>query len=364
MGPTYKKFWSERLGVLESVLATLAQGGIPSPFDVSAIISVGDRRRYQGSVCSDQKSKCSYAHLACLRKLIDPACSRYPDLAFRFCIDRTLRLTVTARQKQQLHRAPETAPATLLAPCATNPMGPAAVHTSETGNATHPSESGVESEALDPTVACEEIHRLIHLCPLYRGPEDTPFGDGLYLLFEHGETCSHGAALPSGGRKDRIVRVGRNDKPNWLPNRVDLHYKPASSAKANSVLQRHLGGALLRQDASDHPCLEHWENWKRKTCPQCAQHSARLARYLRDNCRLRFVKIDDSDARARFEELLIATVAACTVCRPSDAWLGRYARSERIKTSGLWNHDFAKTPPPPRRRISQADLEELAELVR
>jgi hypothetical protein len=68
--------------------------------------------------------------------------------------------------------------------------------------------------------------------------------------------------------------------------------------------------------------------------------------------------IPDRAERNRFEALLVATVAACTQCQPSERWLGRHAWHSTVKLSGLWNRDFVGDP-----TISETDLRRLEQLV-
>jgi hypothetical protein len=40
------------------------------------------------------------------------------------------------------------------------------------------------------------------------------------------------------------------------------------------------------------------------------------------------------------EEKLVATVSLCPICKPSEDWLGKYAYSEKVRSSGLWNSSY------------------------
>ena len=40
------------------------------------------------------------------------------------------------------------------------------------------------------------------------------------------------------------------------------------------------------------------------------------------------------------EKKLVATISLCTVCKPSNDWLGLYTYSEDVRKSGLWNSDY------------------------
>lgn len=60
--------------------------------------------------------------------------------------------------------------------------------------------------------------------------------------------------------------------------------------------------------------------------------------------KFRCVQIADQQERNEFEKLLIATIAACKVCQPSPQWLGRFAYSEDVRRTGLWNSDHVSGP--------------------
>lgn len=74
----------------------------------------------------------------------------------------------------------------------------------------------------------------------------------------------------------------------------------------------------------------------------------------------RVIPVDSVDERRAFEEKLIATIAACPVCRPSHSWLGRFAWSEKVRRSGLWNSNFVDSPA----RLTEKALARLEQLAR
>ncbi len=65
-----------------------------------------------------------------------------------------------------------------------------------------------------------------------------------------------------------------------------------------------------------------------------------VSMFLRSKLWFRCVEIRDRVERNRFESLLIATIAACSVCRPSRQWLGQQAYSLDIRNTGLWNSQY------------------------
>jgi hypothetical protein len=69
---------------------------------------------------------------------------------------------------------------------------------------------------------------------------------------------------------------------------------------------------------------------------------AAVSALLRESLWFRCVAIADIQERNQYEEVLIATVAACQVCCPSGQWLGRYAYNTKVLQSGLWNSNHVR----------------------
>lgn len=203
--------------------------------------------------------------------------------------------------------------------------------------------------------ACSEVHTLLARLPIRARPDEVPFRDGLYFFFEQGETSRHG---PTG----RVVRVGNHPRADGgLVRRLRQHY---SGNKNGSVFRKLLGGALLRSRDPDSPCLAprpgkgHWELQDARPCARCRFLETELSSSLRVRFRFRCIEIPDRQERNRFEEMLVATLAQCPVCRPSGAWLGRHAYAGRVRESGLWNVQFSDG-----RVLSRPALRRFAELV-
>jgi hypothetical protein len=96
-------------------------------------------------------------------------------------------------------------------------------------------------------------------------------------------------------------------------------------------------------------------------CEKCKPTEANVTKILENNFRFRCLKIDDLALRNIMEEKLIATVSLCPVCKPSKNWLGRFAYSENVRSSGLWNSDYVFETG---KRLNQYDLEKFQELIR
>ena len=206
------------------------------------------------------------------------------------------------------------------------------------------------SAGLAAEEACFEVHSTLQVLPLLTSPSEVPFGDGLYFFYEDGETSEH---APDG----RVVRVGNHPHSDGsLRKRLAQHF---SGRKNGSVFRKFLGGALLRRRDPGCLCLApapgkgHWDLQDAKTCPECRPLEADVSALLRTSFRFRCVMIEDRPERNELEELLIATLAACPVCRASPSWLGQYAYSEKVRSSGLWNSRGVGGPIISRRQLDR-----------
>lgn len=191
--------------------------------------------------------------------------------------------------------------------------------------------------------------------PAFEHPRDVTIKDGLYFFYEGGESSPH---APSG----RVVRIGNHPRSDGtLVRRLRQHYQ---GRKNGSVFRKFVGGALMRVDNRDHPCLApapgkgHWERQNEKVCDRCRPVEQRVSRLLRTRFRFRCVAIQEREVRNTFEELLIATLSCCRVCQPSGHWLGRHAYSGIIRETGMWNSQFAGGAP-----MSAAELGRFADYV-
>jgi len=182
--------------------------------------------------------------------------------------------------------------------------------------------------------ACREIHSALQALPRLTSPAEVPFRDGLYFFYEDGERSEHAA-------HGRVVRVGNHpNKQGGLVSRLKAHY---TGNKNSSVFRKFLGGALLRRHDPHSPCLlpspgkGHWEKHNAKACQECHPEEREVSQLLQGSFRFRCVEVVDQAERNDLEKVLIATIAACPVCEPSVTWLGRYAYSDKVRSSGLWN---------------------------
>lgn len=187
-----------------------------------------------------------------------------------------------------------------------------------------------------PEEACAAVHRALSDLPVFSLPKWLPFKDGLYLFYERGEASGHG---PDG----RIVRIGNHPRSDGrLEQRLRMHY---SGNKNGSVFRTLLGGALIRKQDPSSSCFVHWEKHMAKSCSLCRPIEADVSALLRKQFSFRLVAIPERADRNTMEALLVATIAACRICQPSPAWLGRYAYSAKVRASGLWNSEFVGGEP-------------------
>lgn len=172
---------------------------------------------------------------------------------------------------------------------------------------------------------------------MYQVPERSLPKNGLYFSYEDGEVNSH-----DGG--PRIVRVGNHPhSQNRLYGRLCNHYY---ENKNSSVFRKLLGGALMRRQDLNHACLKpapgkgHWEKQGERTCERCGPFEKEVSALLRERFRFRVVGIDDMEFRNLMERKLIGILSECPKCQPSGDWLGRFAYSEKVRRSGMWNSDY------------------------
>lgn len=337
MASKYDGFWHERLDEIASLIELAAEGRSPE-LDVIGLQRLGQRASWYGSaVVRNEDCEAVMAHMVAFAKLIVDAglCGRWPALQFRFTVKESCRLSVTA------------------AGATATSQGLGARSSPKVSEATMPLVS-----AADAALACAEIHRLVEQLPLLESPAEVAFANGLYFFYETGEASEH---APAG----RIVRVGNHPRAQGrLKARLGDHYRTRDGAKNGSVFRRYLGGALMRRDHPASGCLlprpgaGHWEHQGGAACEGCAHYEDLVTGHLRGSFRFRCLRIDDMGERNRFEARLIATIAACPICRSSPTWLGRHAYSCAVQNSGVWNSDFVGGP-----ALDERDLQRLQELV-
>jgi len=179
----------------------------------------------------------------------------------------------------------------------------------------------------EPTVT-DVVHALAATLPRHRHPfsrRDIP-ANGVYLLFESGETVTTGDGLV-----ERIVRVGTHTGEGRLGRRLAIHY---SGDRRRSVFRLHVGAALLARDDPAAPRLAEWTGAKQTPMPEVEEV---VTGYLRERFTFCCIPVPDKDERLALEQAVIALLAQYPPGPPSDGWLGLHAPRPEIRRSGLWN---------------------------
>jgi hypothetical protein len=183
---------------------------------------------------------------------------------------------------------------------------------------------------------CEELHLWANALPRVSCPFDPralPL-NGLYLLFENGETA-HGTS--------RIVRVGTHTGNDQLRSRLQQHFIVEN--KDRSIFRKNIGRALLNKEHD--PFLSDWEldltskqakvkYYGRIDIKRQKAIERRVSDYIQSSFSFVVLRVDDKHQRLRLESRLISTLSLCETCRPSPAWLGLFSPKEKIRESGLW----------------------------
>ncbi len=184
---------------------------------------------------------------------------------------------------------------------------------------------------------CFDLHQLFNQLPRYHFPYDLYQApkNGIYVLFERGEKA-HGC--------DRIVRVGSHRGDDRLIGRLDEHY--INENKDRSIFRKNIGRALLAKNGDEF--LDKWdmdrttrrakENyWSQADSDKQAIVESKVTAVIRTNFSFSLIPMNMGEIRRLYESRIIATIAQCSECKPSDNWLGRYSPVEKIRKTGLWN---------------------------
>lgn len=183
------------------------------------------------------------------------------------------------------------------------------------------------------STSCQWLHEQLDESPIIRYPFDIDElpDNGIYFFYEDGEIWGHGRAKP------RIVRIGTHKDGNFK-SRISEHFllnesKMNSSANTTapherSIFRKNLGRALLEGD----DYLKVWEidftttANKRKyaylrNVEKEKKVESQITKLLRERFWFRFILLEGQAGRmgsSGLESRLIATVANCQVCKPSE----------------------------------------------
>ncbi|MDR2925460.1 MAG: hypothetical protein LBU76_05880 [Azoarcus sp.] len=183
---------------------------------------------------------------------------------------------------------------------------------------------------------CEYIHYLFNRTQRYRFPfsENEIPKNGIYIMFEKGETAHSG---------DRIVSIGTHTGQDNLPSRLKEHFLREN--KDRSIFRKNIGRALLTRNKDSY--LEIW-NKDLTSAEARKKYSGMIDRdkqreiekevtaHIQNNCTFIVFEVVDKNIRLELESKIISTVNLCKICAPSKNWLGNYSPKEKIRASGLW----------------------------
>ena len=175
---------------------------------------------------------------------------------------------------------------------------------------------------------CLLLHKLISHLPVYswKTIDEIPFLNGIYFVFEKGETY-HGL--------DRIVRIGINKEPDRLKKRLKNHFSDNNHQK--SIFIKHIGRAYLNQANDDY--LKIWNMKKPGTLRNLQKqnyYQEKASQYLRNNMTFTTIYIEDTATRKRLEGAVISTLFHTDDFLPSKHWIGHFSPEEKIRNSGMW----------------------------
>ena len=179
---------------------------------------------------------------------------------------------------------------------------------------------------------CMELHRIFNEAKHYNASEigSVPFENGIYIVFEKGETYS---------TYDRIVRVGTHTSPDRLKERLKDHFLREN--KDGSIFRKNIGIAMLNK-AMD-PYLPVWkidtskpENFHFIDSEKQSNVETCVSAYLRQNITFAVIRVNDGMQRLRLEEAIISTLNHAPDFKASDNWLGNSSTEVEIRSSGMW----------------------------
>ena len=180
--------------------------------------------------------------------------------------------------------------------------------------------------------AALRLHQLFERLPRYswKNIDAIPFENGIYIVYERGETFQGYA---------RVVRVGTHTSQNRLKQRLKDHF--VREDHNASIFRKNIGKALLRR-ARD-PYLETWSldtsrpgNIDRANRMLEAQIENSVSDYMRKNLCFSVFPVETAEERLRLEEAIIATLHRAEDFRASDTWLGLDSPEREIRESGMW----------------------------
>lgn len=177
---------------------------------------------------------------------------------------------------------------------------------------------------------CEKLHRAVNALPRFLvcdNKTNIP-KNGIYFLFQQGETAHN---------LDRIVRIGTHIGHNKLKSRLIEHF--VTPNKNKSIFRKHIGRCLLAND----DFLHYWNKKANNHTLSSAQNTKKqkmieqsVTDYIQYHFTFSVINMNTKQSRLHFEKKFLSTCHACSVCVPSDKWLG-LKHQNKIIHKGLWN---------------------------
>lgn len=185
-------------------------------------------------------------------------------------------------------------------------------------------------------VSAEQIHIYVNSMPRYsyESLASIPFRNGIYIMFEQGESL-YGV--------DRIVRVGTHVSEGRLVNRLVDHFNKED--KNGSIFRKNIGRALLNQRNDTY--IRIWNLDTRKqdvylaykesiNAEKESQLEREITEYIRKNITFTCIGANTEQDRLRFEEGLISALNHDPTFKPSLRWLGLSSPVDDIVKCGMW----------------------------
>jgi hypothetical protein len=188
---------------------------------------------------------------------------------------------------------------------------------------------------------CKELHLLFNSIPRmdYRMIQDIPFANGIYIMFEEGESL-YGT--------DRIVRIGTHTGADNLRSRLNSHYLVPN--RHRSIFRKNIGRTILHKE--EDPYLDVWnrnQNDPANLDPTNIEHQNKTETAVREYLqqRITYVCIPEIEkkTRLRLEKGMISTLHNSPEFGPGREWMGNHSPISAIRESGLWQTQGLRAVP-------------------
>lgn len=202
--------------------------------------------------------------------------------------------------------------------------------------------------------AADRLHRMFNSLPVYDWQTigDIPFENGIYIVFEKGETYKGFA---------RVVRVGTHKSPGRLKQRLKDHF--IGENHNGSIFRKNIGKALLNRD--NDPYLSIWTLDTSRTAnagkadrSKETEIEHRVSAYMREAFTFCVFRVDNAAERLRMEEAIIATLNQSDDFKAGSDWFGNSSPECEIRESGMWLKQGLDKKP-----LTDDELLRLAQLI-